>query len=1051
MKKALLFRLAVLVTAMMCALGASAHDFVYGGYYYTILTDSTVAITHPTDQYGVYSGNVIIPEGVRNTSTYKYYTVTQIYFRAFEECTGLISVTIPNTVTQIEPRAFKGCTSLQTVVMGKNCSFFDPGTNGYATQVFENCPNLTSITCWMFNPDNSAEQDGYYNFDLSVCDNATLYVPRGAVPNYQATEGWRLFAHIQEAPGDYNYDFYQDGVFYKIRGSGQVKVTYRDEDYNSYSGTVTVPGSVLYKNTGYDVKGIDDYAFRECVNLTGVNVPEGLDSIGTYAFMNCYVLPKIDIPHGVTYIGNGAFQGCRTFKSIIFPAGVTKIYGSTCNGCYALETVVFPVDLTNIYAGSFSYCNAIKTIISLNEIAPSLYNSYIFSSTVYENATLYIPEDAYANTYTSTNGYWKNFATQKPYDQYLSDAINAAGTNITFSSPSIGNYPWLVKTNAGRTCAQSGNTGIHNSSSTMTATITGPGSLSFDFKAWGQGSSSALDYCLFMVDGVTKFRYGARDNDWETYTVELDEGTHTLTWSYTKNNIINRTGDYFAISNVRFTSYAPEAYACYTSSNTTLTFYYDNQRSSRTGTTYDLNTGYGVPLWYNDEITGDVTKVVFDPSFAGARPTTTYAWFFDMNYLQAITGMEYLNTSEVTNMMGMFLNCINLTSLDLSHFNTSKVTDMEMMFGACWGLASLDLSSFNTSRVTYMTKMFTNCYNLNYIRVGSGWSTAAVTSSTEMFKACNVLVGGQGTTWNESNPTDKTYAHIDGGTSNPGYFTEKGPEAYACYTSSNTTLTFYYDNQRSSRTGTTYDLNTGTTDVAWDTDDTNANVTKVVFDPSFANARPTTTYDWFYDMVNLESITGMSYLNTSEVTNMAYMFLDCVKLTSLDVSHFNTSKVTDMTQMFYCTGLTNLDLSNFNTSKVTKMRYMFYGSSNLRTIYVGNDWSTVAVEESYDMFTNCFSLVGGQGTTYDANHVDKTYAHIDGGPSNPGYFTAKNAALRGDVNGDGSVTISDVTALIDLLLGGGTISNPAADCNGDSNVTISDVTALIDYLLGGSW
>ena len=59
--------------------------------------------------------------------------------------------------------------------------------------------------------------------------------------------------------------------------------------------------------------------------------------------------------------------------------------------------------------------------------------------------------------------------------------------------------------------------------------------------------------------------------------------------------------------------------------------------------------------------------------------------------------------------------------------------------------------------------------------------------------------------------------------------------------------------------------------------------------------------------------------------------------------------------------------------------------------------------------------------------------------------------MRGDVNGDGSVNISDVTALIDLLLGGGTISNPAADCNQDGSATISDVTVLIDYLLGGSW
>jgi len=495
-----------------------------------------------------------------------------------------------------------------------------------------------------------------------------------------------------------------------------------------------------------------------------------------------------------------------------------------------------------------------------------------------------------------------------------------------------------------------------------------------------------------------------------------------------------------------------EPYAVFTSSNTTLTFYYDSQRSSRTGTTYVLNTGANDTGWDTDGTNANVTRVVFDPSFANARPTTTYDWFFNMQNLQSITGMEYLNTSEVTNMAYMFMLCTSLTSLDVSHFNTSKVTDMNSMFCNCSSLTSLDLSSFNTSKVTKMGWMFSNCSNLRTIYVGSGWSTAAVTSSNDMFRDCTNLVGGQGTTYNESNPWDKTYAHIDGGTSNPGYFTE-WKEAYACYTPSNTTLTFYYDNQRSSRTGTTYDLNTGANDTDWDTDGTNANVTRVVFDPSFANARPTTTYDWFFNMQNLQSITGMEYLNTSEVTNMAYMFMLCTSLTSLDVSHFNTSKVTDMNSMFCnCSSLTSLDLSSFNTSKVTKMGWMFSNCSNLRTIYVGSGWSTAAVTSSNDMFRDCTNLVGGQGTTYnESNPWNKTYAHIDGGTSNPGYFTDKNASLRGDVNGDGSVNISDVTALIDLLLGGGSISNPAADCNQDSSVNISDVTSLIDYLLSGRW
>ena len=618
-----------------------------------------------------------------------------------------------------------------------------------------------------------------------------------------------------------------------------------------------------------------------------------------------------------------------------------------------------------------------------------------------------------------------------------------------------------------------------------------------DWMFLGCGKLTSLDFSSFNTSKVTSM-YHMFDGCVKLQTIYVGSGwsTAAVTSSSEMFNfcprLVGGQGTTWDIDNPKDKTYAhidggpsnpgyftewKEAYACYTPSNTTLTFYYDNQRSSRTGTTYDLNEGYADIGWQTDGTNASVTKVVFDPSFAGARPTITCVWFYGMTNLQSITGMSYLNTSEVTDMGSMFTNCKKLTSLDVSHFNTSKVIYMNQMFYGCTGLTSLDLSSFNTSNVTNMRYMFAGCTNLRTIYVGSGWSTAAVTSSGYMFNNCTSLVGGQGTTY-DANHIDKAYAHIDGGPSNPGYFTE-WKEAYACYTPSNTTLTFYYDKLRSSRTGTTYDLNTGNNWPDWYTDGTNASVTKVVFDPSFANARPTTTYDWFYYMQNLQSITGISYLNTSEVTSMAYMFCNCSILTSLDVSHFNTSKVTDMRYMFYncrtltsldvssfntskvtnmCAlflncKLTSLDLSGFNTSKVTNMRYMFAGGLNQQTIYVGNDWSTAAVTESSDMFTNCFNLVGGQGTTYDASHVDKAYAHIDGGTSNPGYFTAKNTGLRGDVNGDGSVNISDVTALIDYLLSGNPsgVNVTAADCNQDSSVNISDVTALIDYLLSGHW
>ena len=468
---------------------------------------------------------------------------------------------------------------------------------------------------------------------------------------------------------------------------------------------------------------------------------------------------------------------------------------------------------------------------------------------------------------------------------------------------------------------------------------------------------------------------------------------------------------------------AAEAYACYTPSNTTLTFYYDDYRSSRTGTIYDLNKGSNPPGWRNDGTDENVTKVVFNSSFAAARPTTTYSWFFDMLNLQTIQGIEYLNTSEVTNMAFMFYRCKKLTDIDLSHFVTSKVDNMRCMFSYCSVLTILDLGRFNTSKVYDMRWKFNGCTNLAIIYVGAGWSTAAVTESVDMFNNCTSLVGGQGTTY-DANHVTASYAHIDGGPSNPGYFTDMAPEPYACYTPSNTTLTFYCDNSRSIRSGTTYDLNKGSNDAGWDTDGTKSDVTRVVFDPSFADARPTTTFDWFYMMNNLESITGISYLNTSEVTNMGHMFNSCYKLTSLD-------------------------LSTFNTSRVTAMNCMFHDCRNLQTIYVGRGWNTAVVTHSDNMFYKCSSLVGGQGTTYNYSHVDAAYAHIDGGPSNPGYFTGKNAGLRGDVNGDGVVNISDVTTLLNLLMIDAEMP-AAADLNDDGVTNISDVTSLITYLMSNT-
>ena len=165
----------------------------------------------------------------------------------------------------------------------------------------------------------------------------------------------------------------------------------------------------------------------------------------------------------------------------------------------------------------------------------------------------------------------------------------------------------------------------------------------------------------------------------------------------------------------------------------------------------------------------------------------------------------------------------------------------------------------------------------------------------------------------------------------------------------------------------------------------------------------------------------LSGFKTDNVINTWGMFAYCSNLTSLDLSGFNTENVMDMTDMFYyCSSLTSLDLSEFKTDNVTYMIEMFAYCSDLTTIYAGDGWSTANVNDGEDMFKGCASLVGGAGTKFDGEHFDYTYAHIDEGRSNPGYFTAKDGGTgdwaEGDLNHDGKVDAADMVKLANLIM-----------------------------------
>ena len=270
-----------------------------------------------------------------------------------------------------------------------------------------------------------------------------------------------------------------------------------------------------------------------------------------------------------------------------------------------------------------------------------------------------------------------------------------------------------------------------------------------------------------------------------------------------------------------------------------------------------------------------------------------YCLFRYFNQLEVIEGVEYVNTSQVTNMGSMFSGCSGLTSLDVSGFDTSKVTSMGSMFDGCSSLTSLDVSGFDTSQVTDMGWMFSGCSGLTSLDL-SNFNTSQVTDMASMFR--------------DSGLTSLDVSSFD--------------------TSQVTDMSYMFDDC------------SGLTSL----DVSNFNTSQVTdMNTMFGGCSSLTSLD-------------VSNFNTSQVTDMVWMFSNCSSLTSLDVSSFDTSQVTDMSYMFDdCSGLTSLDVSNFDTSQVTNMRSMFYGCSGLTSLDVSN-FNTSQVTDMAFMFYNCINL-----------------------------------------------------------------------------------------------
>lgn len=432
---------------------------------------------------------------------------------------------------------------------------------------------------------------------------------------------------------------------------------------------------------------------------------------------------------------------------------------------------------------------------------------------------------------------------------------------------------------------------------------------------------------------------------------------------------------------------------------------------------YQLPTGTTNPSWNSSTTQAQKIKSVsFDPSFAAARPTTTYRWFYYMRNIKQIDGLQYLNTDSVTNMAHMFNYCQKLTSLDLSKFNTANVTDMQSMFNQCIALTSLDLSSFNTANVTTMASMFAGCQKATSIKVSS-FNTDNVTSMAYMFNNCYVLPSVDVSSFNTSKVTMmrsmfegcRAFTSADFVSS---FKTDACESMYnlfrGCYGLKSVDLSKIptanvgtIQGLISMCTGlTSVDLSkldlTGVTNISQllygCTGLTDVDLSQLKIG---SNAKITNVSGLLYgctglksvdltklDMTNITNIssllqgcTGLTSVtfqgfNTSKVTNMGSLFSGCSKLTDIDFTGINTENVTNMGYMFQnCNALTSLDLSLFNTAKVNSMAYMFQNCKALKTVNFGNNFSTANATSFAGMFYACSALESINLTKFNTSKV----------------------------------------------------------------------------------
>lgn len=266
-------------------LKASAGEYSQGDITLSYSVSGTEAVITGCSGTGT---SVVIPEKVENT-----YTVTAIDASAFEDCTTLISITVPDSIFSIGESAFFGCSSLEKVYIGN-------GANDIGGGAFGNCPSLDAFTVGALNETYTAVEGMLYSKDET-----------------------ELIAYA--------------GGSEAVIPEGTLKIGEKSFYCNTLLSSAALPAGL---------EEIEDYAFSGCLSLSRITLPSSVTSLGTGTFLSCSALKEAVLGAGLTAIPEACFSSCTALEAVNIPSAVTEIGASAFYACPSLSGIYIPPTVT---------------------------------------------------------------------------------------------------------------------------------------------------------------------------------------------------------------------------------------------------------------------------------------------------------------------------------------------------------------------------------------------------------------------------------------------------------------------------------------------------------------------------------------------------------------------------------------------------------------------------------------------------------------------------------------------------------------------------------